>query len=575
MKSKSKRYPVGKYIPAIVLCLTGFLGSAPSAWADAAGNTLYVDALATGNEGDGSAANPFKTIQTAADAAQPGDTVIVKAGVYRESIVLKHGGTADASIVFKASPLGSAIVDGSVPVTGFESNSTDTATVSIWYCPTYKPSYGKLDDKTIARWTKQGAIGIEAIERNTRQDMLWLDGKHLNEVASKDQLTPGTYWLDHEKGGFYLALDKGEKVTDHLVEASVLMNLLTCAPDCSYIQIKGFHFTKAAAPRQGTAVEIGTRVFASPGHPEGSGRGWVFEGNLVDWNGFTGVTVHGFDHQIVRNVIEWNGDSGIGGSHCHNVVLDGNISRLNNWKGINPGFEGGGGKFAICDNVTIRNHEACYNFGPGIWFDTNNSNIHIEHCLAHENKGAGIFIEISQGPVEIDDNICYGNLGSGIGVAESSNVTVEHNVLAVNYEGIGLRNLQNRTGPPLDGATKPEKYQLSDLTIRGNYFLENSKAGIVNTDKTIDTAASHITSDNNTFSKTVPVWWKIPDNSNPMLSNDGNFTPPESDGYWVFASPSDAFKKIGLEEHSQIKGLDFSSASIFEYPWPDQIKPGN
>src|SRR5512147_1449115 len=49
-----------------------------------------------GNDSNpGTAAAPLRTIQRAADLAQPGDTITVHAGVYRERINPPRGGTSD------------------------------------------------------------------------------------------------------------------------------------------------------------------------------------------------------------------------------------------------------------------------------------------------------------------------------------------------------------------------------------------------------------------------------------------------------------------------------------------------
>ncbi len=57
----------------------------------------------TGSDrGDGSADAPFRSINRAAQAAVPGDTVVVHEGVYREWVNPPRGGTVDAPITYQA-----------------------------------------------------------------------------------------------------------------------------------------------------------------------------------------------------------------------------------------------------------------------------------------------------------------------------------------------------------------------------------------------------------------------------------------------------------------------------------------
>jgi len=74
-------------------------------------------AAADGNPG--SAAKPWKTAQRAADAVQPGDTVRLKAGLYRQQFVIKTSGTEQAPITFEAAPgdEGKALSRGTAVVT--------------------------------------------------------------------------------------------------------------------------------------------------------------------------------------------------------------------------------------------------------------------------------------------------------------------------------------------------------------------------------------------------------------------------------------------------------------------------
>ncbi|PSL53361.1 PKD domain-containing protein [Saccharothrix carnea] len=69
--------------------------------AQAAATTLYVrDTAACTDDGDGSAATPFCTVQAAADVVDPGQVVDIT-GTQDESVTITRSGTADAPIVFE------------------------------------------------------------------------------------------------------------------------------------------------------------------------------------------------------------------------------------------------------------------------------------------------------------------------------------------------------------------------------------------------------------------------------------------------------------------------------------------
>jgi hypothetical protein len=52
----------------------------------------------------GSAAKPWRTIQMALDTLGPGETAVVRAGVYRESLVMRRAGKASAQITIRSYP---------------------------------------------------------------------------------------------------------------------------------------------------------------------------------------------------------------------------------------------------------------------------------------------------------------------------------------------------------------------------------------------------------------------------------------------------------------------------------------
>lgn len=62
------------------------------------------------NANDGSALHPWASLQHAADAVNPGQTVVVADGTYRQSLYITRGGTATASVTFRSQHKHGAVI---------------------------------------------------------------------------------------------------------------------------------------------------------------------------------------------------------------------------------------------------------------------------------------------------------------------------------------------------------------------------------------------------------------------------------------------------------------------------------
>lgn len=71
------------------------------------------------NSNPGTLSQPLQTIQQAANLARPGDTVLIRAGVYRETVTPPQSGTAAAPITFMPYNNESVTLSGADPVSGF------------------------------------------------------------------------------------------------------------------------------------------------------------------------------------------------------------------------------------------------------------------------------------------------------------------------------------------------------------------------------------------------------------------------------------------------------------------------
>ena len=86
-------------------------------------STYYVSALAGADANPGTIDAPLATIQRAASVAQPGDVVVIRGGVYRETVRPANSGTPGAPITFKAFEGETVTVSGADPVTGWTAPS--------------------------------------------------------------------------------------------------------------------------------------------------------------------------------------------------------------------------------------------------------------------------------------------------------------------------------------------------------------------------------------------------------------------------------------------------------------------
>ena len=124
---------------------------------DPQGRQLYVIPGSSG--GDGSQANPFHGLQTAANAAQVGDVFHVAAGTYTPFQMLISG-TAGHPIVFRGPTGGGAIVDGA---------NTDRGVVTL----------GEYNQ----------TIGFLSVEGLTIQNGAWgIDAQHSHDIAIRRNL---------------------------------------------------------------------------------------------------------------------------------------------------------------------------------------------------------------------------------------------------------------------------------------------------------------------------------------------------------------------------------------------------
>ena len=156
--------------PRIILSLVAFATAAQAAEFHVATNG------ADGNSGTKKA--PLRTIQRAADLAQPGDVITVHEGIYREEVNPPRAGLSDAQrIVYTAAPGAKVVIKGSEPVKGWTRVQNDTWKVTL--PNSFFGDFNPYADLIRGDW-------FNAKGRKHHTGAVYIDGHWLKEAPSKD-----------------------------------------------------------------------------------------------------------------------------------------------------------------------------------------------------------------------------------------------------------------------------------------------------------------------------------------------------------------------------------------------------
>ena len=182
-------------------------------------NTLHVarEHPRADDANPGTESLPFKTINAAAQAAQPGDRVLVHKGVYREWVRPARGGSGPVAMIhYEAAEGESVAIKGSEAVdpeswrpswlrTGKE---TVKAAAELWMLPLDPARFAPLD--AFAQINRDGRPnGFWFPAYRLRRGLVFQDGHRLEQVYTCDELLAarGRYWVEDTAAGAVAAAD--------------------------------------------------------------------------------------------------------------------------------------------------------------------------------------------------------------------------------------------------------------------------------------------------------------------------------------------------------------------------------
>ncbi len=400
-------------------------------------SVLHVAVTST-DDADGSAERPFRTINLAAAAAQPGDTVVVHAGEYREWVKPQRGGRSDTRrITYEAAAGEHVVVKGSERITGWV-----PVAGSVWCATVPNALFGDFNpfaEEIAGDWIvyKSGKprkhLGVPPLRTEAVDDWTGVTGP-----IRDPQQTQLTWYAEVSTNETTIwANFQGADPNSELVEINVRRSVFfPTEHHLDYITVRGFELCQAACPwtpptadqpgligpnwakgwviedndihdAKCSAISIGKE--ASTGHNYATTRGdkpgyqyqleSVFSARSIGWD-----KERIGSHVIRRNTIHDCGQNGIVGhlgcvfstiedNHIYNIAI----------KREFYGYEIGGIKLHAAIDVTIR-HNRIHDCTLGTWLDWQTQGTRISRNLFHDNN-RDLFVEVSHGPYLVEHNI--------------------------------------------------------------------------------------------------------------------------------------------------------------------------
>jgi hypothetical protein len=409
----------------------------------------------------GTEAQPFATIGRAADLLQPGEKVVVHAGVYRECVCPARGGEGpNRMIAYEAAPGESVILRGSElwsplfcpsegwRVTGWHEQPTPggprvwmadlPAALFVGYNP-FSVSNVPAEIWTFTREWRPEEMQHFLLKRGA----LFVDGRPLTQVFRIMDLahSDGAFWV--EDPGLRLHLRVWDDADPNGVAFEVTVREQVFAPAAhhlGYIRVCGFRVEHAA---DGVPVPQRAAVSTSRGHH------WIIEDNVICHANAVGLDVGAQDwksdqpersghHIIRRNTISDCGVCGLaGGTGADHTLVEDNVIERVGGLNVERIWECAGLKFHICTGGLFRGNvfrhitDAC-----GIWLDVSNRNCRVTGNVFADiaSLNGGLYLECSHDQNLIDRNLFWdmraiGDRGGmAVKVDSGDNAVIAHNL---------------------------------------------------------------------------------------------------------------------------------------------------
>ena len=430
--------------------------------------TYVVDQAAdhAADSNPGTVAAPLLTIGAAMARAQPGDTLLIKNGVYRESVLWTNSAwdRPMERITLAAFPGHRPVLDGAdvitnrfVPVrVALRKTAAEVRREAEYDPDAWRKQMGILGPNAAAPVPTQAGsnaavhaaaefAGIYACPLEQYAQMVFADGRPLKQIGLQGNperavrgdtfrlrkqwdgrdvadLTPGTFHYDATNKTLYVWLHDGGDPNARRMETAVRSCGLFVSGvwTISGLDIQRYRddFTRGHA---GLAVH---------------GHHCVVENCRIRHNEFFGVAIQGHDNVLRGCEVAHNGLCGLGSSFGLRMLVENNDFRANAWRGDVLACMNGNKVHAWHESRFLRNRFRD-ELASALWLDINCNNALIAENT-FENCALGIYFEISRWGVIVNNVLRNCQLGIW---SYASDVLIAHNVVDGCGEGVRLTGM--------------------------------------------------------------------------------------------------------------------------------------
>lgn len=388
----------------------------------------------------------------------PGDTVFVKAGIYRERVAPPRSGEAGKPIVFMGEPGQHVFIRGSEIWTP----DWQHLRAGIYYAvpadslfddrsPEYVDNHNPF--KVFLSSTPHQRQGKQELDSGYGGDpnllytcgQAFVNGKVYMEVPFTEELEAGTWYYEAATGRIYIDFGKLEP-SEQLVEITTRRRIFApLTRGLGHIIVQGFimehcgnqyptNFWKTDANAQKGAMGIE------------AGHHWIIRRNVIRFAKTFALDAGrvdrhseryaAHDNLIEENYVVENGSAGIMACGSENLVIRNNVIQYNNTLGFlgkNRWEQAGIKCHYFKDGCIHENYIAGNQLIYGIWLDNQFPDSRVSRNVIINNGRAGISLEMSDYQYDrlfVDNNIVIGNSENSVYIHDASGATFAHNLFA-------------------------------------------------------------------------------------------------------------------------------------------------